>query len=128
MDKITNYLNIATVRNINDPFSPYKCANFDPTLAMDDMCVVATGDHYVLASVDLIEDRPEDAPEFRWEVVDKVDTAEHKARVENRRLAASLKAKMQARAKQLQDIVLYQTLAKEDPEMADLLEKFKNIN
>ena len=57
-----------------------------------------------------------------------MDVSEYDSRVQRRKQAAELKAKMQARAKQLQDLVLYQTLAKEDPEMAQLLQEFAALN
>jgi tRNA A37 N6-isopentenylltransferase MiaA len=41
--------------------------------------------------------------------------------------AVELKAKMEARAKQLQDIALYQMLAKDDPDMAELLKEYQDI-
>jgi hypothetical protein len=48
-------------------------------------------------------------------------------RVSVRKQAAELKAKMQERAKQLQDIALYQMLAKEDSEMMELLGQFQSL-
>lgn len=61
------------------------------------------------------------------EIVSIVDTAEYDARVAQRKLAADLKAKMQERAKKLQDVALYQMLAKDDPEMAALLSEYQNL-
>lgn len=61
------------------------------------------------------------------EIVAKVDTEAYDNREKSRKLAAELKAKMQERAKQLQDIALYQMLAKEDSEMQDLLNCYQNL-
>lgn len=44
-----------------------------------------------------------------------------------RNKAAELKAKMEARAKQLQDIALYKMLAENDPDMAELLNEYQAI-
>jgi hypothetical protein len=61
------------------------------------------------------------------EVVCKIDTTDYKARVETRKKAAELKAKMQERAKKLQDIAIYKMLAEKDDEMAQLLADFTNL-
>lgn len=129
MYKLTNYLNVAKVQFLNDdtPFRAIECANYTPDLAVSDLCVVQTAQHGMgLAEVVAIYDRPE--KELRREIVDRVSTSDYDLRVEQRKQAAELKAKMQERAKQLQDIVLYQTLAKEDPEMAQMLQDFKALN
>lgn len=129
MEKITNYLNVAKVTFINDstPFHSIECANFEPLLQEGDLCIVKTARHGIaLAEVAEITDRP--SQELLREIVAKVDTSDYDTRVEQRQKAAELKAKMQERAKQLQDIVLYQTLAKEDPTMAQLLEDYQAIN
>lgn len=128
MNKLTNYLNVAEVQFLNDNgFRTIECANYDPLLAVDDLCVVMTKHHGMgLAQVVSIKDHT-DADLFR-EVVTGLDTSAYDTRVEQRKKAAELKAKMQERAKQLQDVVLYQTLAKEDPEMAAMLQEFMALN
>lgn len=129
MTKLTNYLNVAKVQFLNSdtPFRAIECANYIPELAINDLCVVQTASHgMALAEVIGIEDKPEQ--ELRREIVSRVDTFDYDLRVEQRKQAAELKAKMQERAKQLQDIVLYQTLAKEDPEMAQMLKAFMALN
>lgn len=129
MQKMTGYLNIAVIHFLNDdtPFRTFECANYTPDLAAEDICVVMSANHGMgLAEVVEIKDRTE-GDIFR-EIVARVDSSEYEHRVEQRKQAAELKAKMQERAKQLQDIVLYQTLAKEDPEMAQMLKDFMALN
>lgn len=129
MQKITKYLNIAEIEFLNEQtaFRTFDYANFDPDLKEGDLCVVATARHgLALANVVSIKASADKALER--EIVAKVDTKEYSNRVETRQKAAELKAKMQERAKALQDLVLYQTLAKEDPEMAQLLQDFKDLN
>lgn len=128
VNTITDYLSVVKVHFLNDPtaFRTIECANYDPGLCVGDLCVVKTASHGMgLAQVDAFVERPE--KEIRREIVARVNTAEYDLRVEKREKAAELQAKMQARAKQLQDIVLYQTLAKEDPEMAQLLQDFMAV-
>ena len=126
MTKITNYLNVAKVHFIGHPRAcTESIANFDPDLAVNDLCVVSDNGHYILATVvDICEAIGE---EMMAEIVSKVYTTAYDNRVTARKAAAELKAKMEARAKKLQDIALYQMLAKDDPEMAELLKNYQDI-
>lgn len=62
----------------------------------------------------------------KW-VIQKIDLTEHNARLERERKAAELKKQLEARRKQLEDIAIYEVLAKEDPKMAELLEQYKEV-
>lgn len=123
----TNYLNTAVIRFLDGPSSrTYEYANYEPELEAGDLCVVMSAHHGLgLARVEEIVEK-NDTPLYR-EIVSKVDTSAFDARVTKRNQAAELKAKMQERAKKLQDIALYQMLAKDDPEMAQLLQDFLAI-
>lgn len=128
MNKLTNYLNVAVVQFLNDDvaFRTIECANYDPCIEVGALCVVQTASHGMgLAEVVEIKDHPE--KELRREIVTGVDTRYYDERVKQREKAAELKTKMQERAKKLQDIALYQMLAKDDPEMAQLLEEFQGL-
>jgi hypothetical protein len=124
---ITNYLNIAKVKLVagfNDHV--YQCANFICDLGVGDLCVVNTDDNaFVVAEVVEVVDRQD--IEMRREVIDKIDTKDYNFRVECRAKAAELKAKMKTRAKQLQDVALYQMLAKDDHDMAVLLNEYRAL-
>ncbi|MDA1509591.1 hypothetical protein ORN01_25375 [Bacillus cereus] len=61
-------------------------------------------------------------------VVQKIDLDSHKLRLEKEKKLATVKAKMEARRKQLQEIEIYKILAKEDSEMATLLSELENLN
>lgn len=128
MTKITNYLNIALVKYVNmgDRNGVFQYANFEPGLKVDDLCVVRTEEDRLLVAkvVEIVDSN--DAETYR-EIVAKVYTDEYDTRVECRQKAAELKAKMEARAKQLQDIALYQMLAKDDPEMEALLQEYHGV-
>ena len=128
--KITGYRNIAKVKYINESRGSKDCthqyANFDWELKAGDLCVVRTDfDQFIVARVFEIEDSTD--LEMYREVVARVDTDAYDFRVESRVKAAELKAKMEARAKQLQDIALYQMLAKDDPDMAALLQEYQGL-
>lgn len=125
---ITNYLNTAKIHFMDDRdiLRTYDYANYIPDLNPGDMCVVMSAQHGMgVAKVEEIV-WENDIPLSR-EVVCKIDTWAYDDRVETRKKAAELKQKMQERAKKLQDIVLYQTLAKDDPEMAQLLADYTNL-
>lgn len=127
MSAITNYLNIAKIQYVDGSKpSSYSYANFDASLAVGDLCVIQSAHHGLgLAKVTEIVDRND--IEVIREVVAKVYLDDFTERVKIRNQAAQLKAMMEARAKQLQDIALYQMLAKEDSEMQDLLNRYQSL-
>ena len=130
-NKITNYFNIARVQFLTDDGpSKRSYANFDPSIEVGDTCVCHWRDGWQKDSfgvAKVIEILNVTDVETTDEIVAKFDMDAYNARVENRRKAAELKAKMEERAKKLQDIILYQTLAKEDSEMAALLADYQNL-
>lgn len=128
MTKIINYMNVAHVAlcDTKDRNIVCDCANFDGTLDKGDLCVFNSDGCYRLGRVVDIKD-PDGKACFH-EIVSRVDTLEYDNRVLIRKAADKLKAKMEARAKQLQDIALYQMLAKDDPDMAALLSEYQSLN
>lgn len=129
MSYITNYLNVVKVRFFSDDGpSQYLYANFDPELKVDDVCVVkypSKGGGMGVATVVEIFDKTD--LNIDREVVAKVDMGHYEYRVATRAKAAELKAKMQERAKKLQDIALYQMLADNDAEMMALLQEYQAL-
>ena len=101
----------------------YDYANFEPDLAQGDLCVVMSA-HHGMGLAEVVEIKPSTGAALQREIVAKVDTSPYEARVEQRQKASELKAKMKERAKQLQDLSLYQLLAKDDTEMAKLLQDY----
>lgn len=129
MEKMINFSNVAVVQFLDDkpPFRTYEYANYTDGLAVGDLCVVMSA-HHGMGLAEVVEIKDHASEDLFREIVAKVDVSEYDSRVQRRKKAAELKTKMQARAKQLQDLVLYQTLAKEDPEMAQLLQEFGALN
>ena len=74
--------------------------------------------------VEILEGNSYETPR---EVVAVVDTRFYDERVEAREKATKLKARMQERAKKLQDISLYRMLAENDSEMMNLLNEYQNL-
>ena len=128
-NNITNYLNIAKIKFIDSPYSgtkTYDYANFDPELTVGDICVVKSANHGLgIAKVEEIVDRNDITTQR--EIVAKVDTSAYDERVANRTKSVELKAKMQERVRQLQDIALYKIMAENDPTMSELLKEYQAI-
>lgn len=122
IQKITNYLNVARVE-FPTATGTYMVANFNEDLKKGDFCVVTTDRCFSVAKV--VEILEQNDIDLQREVVTKLYTDDYDRRVECRAKAAELKSKMEARAKQLQDIALYQMLAKDDPDMAALLQEYQ---
>ena len=126
---VTNYLNIAKIRFIDNGYSTsktYEYANFDPDLTVGDIVVVKSAQHgFGVAKVEEIVEQTDIVTQR--EIVAKVNADAYKERVANRAKAAELKTKMQERAKQLQDITLYKMMAANDPTMSDLLKEYQNV-
>ena len=129
MEKIENYLNVAIIQFLDDDNvipRTYEYANFEPGLACGDLCVVKSA-HHGMGLAEVVDIKPNTANALQREIVARVDDTNYKNRVEQREKAAELKAKMKERAKQLQDLSLYQLLAKDDTEMAKLLQDYLSI-
>lgn len=131
MNTITNYFNLAKIQFLSESTpSDFYYANFDTSLVVGDTCVAKypntrNVESFGVAKVVAILDQQD--IETSREIVSKVDMKPYEERVAARARAAELKTKMQERAKKLQDIALYQMLAKEDPEMAELLRNYQSL-
>ena len=113
---------IAVVRFIEGyNTTKYDFFNDVEDLAKDDLVVVDTVNGYSLAKV--VEFKETSAKATKW-IVQKVDTAAHKARLEKQAAIKALRHKMEQRRKQIQDVQVYALLAQSDPEMAEMLKQF----
>ena len=128
MTTINNYLNIAKIRFTDDTNAnrTYDYANYIPDLKEGELCVVMSA-HHGLGVAKVIEIIDQNDVPLTREIVARFDISDYAARVETRKKAAELKAKMQERAKKLQDVALFQMLAKDDDEMAALLSEFISL-
>lgn len=126
--KITNYFNAVKIQYLdNTSPSSYIYANFIADIKVGDMCVIKSANHgFGLAKVVEVIDR-NDYDVCSREVVAVVDTRDYDERVTTRAKASELLNTMKERAKKLQDIALYQMLAENDPEMAELLKEYKGL-
>lgn len=127
MPNVVNYFNAVKVQFL-DTTAPCRhvYANFESNLKVGDLCVVKTA-HHGLGLARVAEILEGNNYETTREIVTLVDTTVYDERVKFRAKRAELKRQMDERAKQLQDIALYQMLAKEDPDMAEMLTRYQNI-
>lgn len=128
MPNITNYINAVKIQYIDSTApSSYIYANFYPDIKVGDLCVIKSAHHgFGLAKITEVIDRNDFEVSSR-EVVTVVDMRDYDERIKNREKAAEIMGKMKERAKKLQDIALYQMLAKDDPEMMALLEEYQGL-
>lgn len=94
-------------------------------LAVGDTVVTDTTRGLQVGTVTSVSDTP--SSKATKYIVQKVDMVKHEERKAKAKQQAELKKKMEARRKQLQENEIYRILAKEDEEMAKMLEEFDSI-
>lgn len=123
----TNYkpiiVNLIEGSNTN---TPYTYAAYED-YAEGDYVVVHTGHHgMTLAKVKALGSN-NDKVEYGREIICKVEMDSYNKRKERAKRKAELKGRMEERVKKLREITLYEMMAKEDPELADMLKEFKEL-
>lgn len=105
----------------------YTYACYDE-VKKDDLVAVMTGHHgKTLACV--VDPDPTDPEPVQYgrEVIAVIDTSAYDARQANARKAAELRAQMDKRVRELQQVNLYEMMAARDPEMKAMLDEFKTL-
>ena len=103
----------------------YVWTGFEP-FVVGTMIAVESNDTRDLVEVTRVEPFVEGSKASKY-VIGKVDTAKYDTYKKTEKLAAELKKKLDARAKKLQSLALYEMLAKDDPEMQELVDQYKAI-
>lgn len=103
----------------------YVFKNDIEDLKIGDKVVVETTNGFSVATIKGFLETSKIGSKF---VVQRIDTEAHEIRKEKEKKLATIKAKMEARRKELQEIEIYQILAKEDSEMASLLSEFNKLD
>lgn len=112
---------------------PYNSKEYAYALFLNDVeigakVVVRNSDgSLVLGRLASIDNHPHAKVKNGCEVICVIDMTEYNKRQEQFAKVADLRKKMDARVKALQDIALYELLAKDDPELKDLLAEFKSL-
>lgn len=106
----------------------YAFALFDNTVVEEDYVLCDTANGYSVTQVKEIVDKNDyNGVAVTKEVVCKVDFTDFNNRIEARKAKEKIKKQMDKLVKQNQELVLYQMLAKENPEMAAMLEEYKKL-
>ena len=124
--------NIVGVRIMNGDESFSEAYNFKcyDAVSVDDMVVVDTRYGFKLGKVAYITNKLPDnmnGKKVLKEVVTRVDLQAYNERKEKRERAETLKAKMDARVKELQEVAVFEMLAEKDDDLKALLEEYKTI-
>ncbi len=92
-----------------------------------DYVVVKSGHHgWGLARITQVFDS-EVPVECNREIICKFDPSAHFVRIEKVKRLAEIKRDMDAKVKELQHLAIYEALAKNNPEMKELLDEFKSL-
>lgn len=104
----------------------YRYALYDSSICIGDICVVKSAHHgFGLAKVVSIEPKTDEA--ITREIVCKADFSAYEAREASRKRRAELTKLMHERAAKLQETALFAMLAKDDAEMAELLNEYSGL-
>lgn len=110
----------------NNKSAVYAYACYDEGIYVDDICVVKSAHHgFGLAKV--VRLRAKTDEEITREIVCKADFSAYDKRVVRRVKQAELMKRMAERASKLQELSMYTLLAESDPEMAKLLEEYREV-
>ena len=105
----------------------YTYACYDE-VKKDDLVAVMTG-HHGKALARVVDPDPVDPGQVQYgrEVIAVINTSAYEARQANARKAAELRAQMDKRVRELQQVNLYEMMAARDPEMKVMLDEFKTL-
>jgi uncharacterized phage-like protein YoqJ len=131
---ITGNYKVAMVKFVQgmNTVKGYAFALFDENIKVNDLVLCDTVNGYGVARVTDIMAKEEYAPsckaeEVSKEIICKVDFTDFEARKEARAEKNKIKKQMDEMLKNNQELILYQAIAKENPAMAELLEKYKSL-
>lgn len=127
MAKLTGFKKVVVIKMST---GDYHYALYDETISEGDK-VLVTGANKCVQIVKEIITVDEAEQRFRGniceEVICKVDMSDYEKRVNCRTKAAELKQKMDAEIKKMQEVNKYEIYAKENPELAEMLETYKTL-
>lgn len=112
----------------------YHYALYDDNTCVNDYVVVKSANHGmgIARVVDIIPDgyvtqAMRDYCNEGREVIAKFDMDAYEQRVEKRKMAKQLKADMNKKMKEMQELAMFEMMAKENPELKEMLEKYKEL-
>lgn len=128
--KVEGNYRVALVRFLDgvNTIKSYAFALFDDEIVENDLVICDSANRYCVAKVEKIMMKEEyTGVTVTKEIICKVDFTDFEKRKEDRKKKAELKKKMDKMVADSQEIALYQMLAKDNPEMAEMLEEYKKL-
>ena len=112
----------------------YHYALYDDNIGVDDYVVVKSANHGLgLAKVisvisdDVVTPAMIDYCNAGREVVSSFDMEAYNSRVEKRKIAKHLKAEMNKKMKEMQELAMFELMAEKNPELAEMLATYKDL-
>lgn len=131
-----NYNKICTIKFIEGTNTnrEYYYACYDDNIGLDDYVVVKSANHgFGLAKVvDVIGDADinqmmRDYCNEGREIISAFDMCAYEDRVEKRKKAKQLKADMNKKMKEMQELAMFEMMAKENPDLKEMLDAYKEL-
>ena len=112
----------------------YQYALYDNNIGVDDYVVVKSANHGMgIARVtgiipsDYVTQQMRDYCNEGREVVAKFDMSSYEERVEKRKKAKQLKAEMNKKMKEMQELAMFEMMAEKNPELKEMLDAYKEL-
>lgn len=105
----------------------YRYALYDSTIQPEDTVVVQTGHHGLAVARVVSLGEPNGPVSHGREVICKVDMTAFEERKARAAQLVELKARMDSRVQRLQKAAVYEMLAEKDPELAAMLQTYKEL-
>ena len=106
----------------------YAFALFDNDIEVGDLVLCDTSNGYSVAKVEEIISKADyEGTTVTKEIICKVDFTEFNNRKENRAKATKLKAEMDKKIKEMQELTLFEMMAEKSPELKEMLEAYKGL-
>lgn len=129
-EMITGNYRIAMVKFVQgtNTTKGYAFALFDEHIGVDDYVLCDTSNGYNVAKVtEIISKENYEGADVTKEIICGVDFSSFEQRKENREKAKKLKTEMDKKVKEMQEVTLYEMMAKSNPALAEMLEQYKAL-
>ena len=130
MSEVKGNYNVAMVKFLQgtNTVKEYAFALFNDDIYEGDCVLCDTTCGYGVARVvNIIPKLEYDGTKVTKEIICKVDFDDYNHRIETRKKKEAIKKQMDKMVKENQEIVLYQMLAKQNPEMENMLREYQNL-
>lgn len=126
---LKGYKRVVEVSFGSNQYKTYAYADYDhPDIKAGDKAVVDVRGEYKVVDVVCVTDPAEyGGYPVSAEIVDVVDTSGYLGRIETRKKRKKLEQQLETAASKRSKMYMYEQMAKDDPEMTNMLEELKNL-